>query len=75
MLISNISEFSNPAKTNQIASPGDPLPSPIVTERKLRLIVPLLEAEQRWRIEDMVKIPLKTTIDEETKTMSEHRRR
>ena len=75
MPLSNISEFSNPAKINQIASLGDPLPSSIVMERKLRRIVPLPEAEQRWRIEDMVKIPLKTTIDEETTTMSEHRRR
>jgi len=75
VLLSNISEFSNPAKINQIALFGDPLPSPTVTERKLRRIVPLPEAEQRRRIEDMVKIPLRTTIDEETTTMSEHRRR
>ena len=64
-----------PEVLEKIADLGDPLTSPIVTERKLRPVVLLPKAEQRRRIEDMVKIPLKTTIDEETTTMSEHRRR
>jgi transcriptional regulator with XRE-family HTH domain len=59
---------------DRIASLGDPLSSQIVTERKLRPLVPLPEAEQNRRTEDMVKIPLKMTIGEET-TISEHRRR
>ena len=64
-----------PDVLEKIAALGDPLTSPIVTERKPRPVVLLPKAEQRRRIEDMVKIPLKTTIDEETTTMSEHRRR
>jgi|ADurb_Oil_03_Slu_FD_contig_71_1034207_length_845_multi_1_in_0_out_0_2 transcriptional regulator with XRE-family HTH domain len=60
-----------PEGLEKITGLGDPLTSPLVTERKLRRIVPLPEAEQRRRIADMVRIPLKTTIDEDTTTMSE----
>lgn len=63
-----------PEVLEKVAGLGNPLTSPIVTERRLRPLIPLPEAEQKRRAENMVKIPLKMTIGEET-TMSEHRRR
>lgn len=64
-----------PESLEKIADLGDPLTSPLVTERGLRPLIALPGAEQRRRVADMVNIPLKMTIGEDTTTMSEHRRR
>jgi len=48
-----------PEALEKVAGLGDPLTSPIVTERKLRPLIALPGAKQRRRVANMVRIPLK----------------
>ena len=44
-----------PEVLEEIAGLGDPLASPIVTERKIRPLVPLPKADQKLRIEGLLR--------------------